>query len=158
MAFPLLMQDPRTNKGHANEVLPDLHPFEVNEISNGFHMCESFNTRRNHRIACSVERLWSASRFVARPSVVYHDGRGYNHVQNARYQADPCKFIRNVYPWEPKPPKFFTPCPGHYDGLSKPPVRKYFKLRPKKVVENASMPSYEILTPNNEMEYYKWQP
>ncbi|KAH9507776.1 hypothetical protein Btru_053691 [Bulinus truncatus] len=72
-------------------------------------------------------------------------------------------FVLKVSPLKPVGPKTFIPATGHYQGLGKPPVRKYFKLTPRQVQETRAMPTYEIYDPRNACQYYwdtvsHWRP
>jgi len=156
LGFPPLMADPRDSRGRGAYVktVPDIHPWEAERhITDSPHACEQFTLERKHAIACATDRMWSATRFVEKPKAVYHDGMLLNSVKSEDFAQDPCRHMRNVYPWTPQPPKLHHPTTGHYDGLSKPPVRQHFQPKMMPLTETEVMPSYEILTKGAMMEY-----
>lgn len=145
----------RSNRGHSLEVLPDIHPFEADNVSSAFKAndgCDRLGSLRAARFPCIREQRgpWDTDeRITSVPALVYQDGRPYNHLALERFKEDPYKYYWNVYPWCPKRPKLFIPHRVAYKGLSKPPVRQYFKLTPKRVTSDLALPSYEVLRPDD---------
>ncbi|KAK0062775.1 hypothetical protein Bpfe_007980 [Biomphalaria pfeifferi] len=150
----------RENRGHALETLPDIHPYEVDQISTGSKRFERFSQPWKEGITCAGADSDCLRRnvkyFVSqRPSVFFYDGRASNQLIADDFLRDPCKYYRNIYPWKPVGPKAFIPAVGHYEGLGKPPVRQYFKITPKQVQETRTMPTYEVYNFSDPCHYYK---
>ncbi|KAK3765839.1 hypothetical protein RRG08_026306 [Elysia crispata] len=154
----------KTNRGHSLEVLPDIHPFEADDISalttaNG--TCTRLGSLRAGQLPCIQDHKgpWDTEeKTTSVPAIHYQDGRPYNRLAVRLFKEDPCKYYRNVYPWDPEQPRALIPHPVAYKGLGKPPVRQYFKLTPKRVTSEFLMPSYEVLRPDNTdalCHYYK---
>ncbi|GFR82098.1 hypothetical protein ElyMa_004089200 [Elysia marginata] len=141
----------RPNSGHSLEVLPDIHPFEADDIAakvEAYAGCMRLGSLRDGSFPCIREEKgpWDTEeRTTARPAIFYQDGRPYNRLAVDLFKKDPCKYYWNTYPWCPERPRLVIPNSVAYKGLGKPPKGVYFKLTPKRVASGLTLPSYEIL-------------